>query len=59
MYTHNFMVERASATLPREGGNDGWRAACEWGDFQAAIFFFNLHIYSFYLKQKRREPWPD
>ena len=33
------MVERASATLPREGGNDGWRAACEWGDFQAAIFF--------------------
>ena len=53
------MVERASATLPREEGNDGWRAACEWGDFQAAIFFFNLHIYSFYLKQKRREPWPD
>ena len=46
-------LKEQSATLPGEGGNDDWRAACEWGWLPSCNFFFNLHIHSFYLKKKK------
>lgn len=58
------MVERASATLPGEGGNDSGELLVSGMTSKLQFFlnfssvactlylFFNLHIYSFYLKIK-------